>query len=106
MNLITIKAAVLCAERGIAECVLLADLHPFNVLQKQQGVKLGKGITIINPADVRENYVDRLVELRKAKGMTETAAREQLEDTVVFATMMLETNRLKRRTKTKDSFPR
>lgn len=88
----TIKAAVLCAERGIAECVLLADPASVQRVAEAQGVKLGKGITIINPADVRENYVDRLVELRKAKGMTETAAREQLEDTVVLGTMMLEAN--------------
>ncbi|QPB42962.1 phosphate acetyltransferase [Rodentibacter haemolyticus] len=88
----TIKAAVLCAERGIAECVLLADPASVQRVAEAQGVQLGKGITIINPADVRENYVDRLVELRKAKGMTEAAAREQLEDTVVLGTMMLEAN--------------
>lgn len=39
---------------------------------------------------VRENYVGRLVELRKNKGMTETVAREQLEDNVVLGTLMLE----------------
>lgn len=88
----TIKAAVLCAERGIAECVLLADPASVQRVAEAQGVTLGKGITIINPADVRENYVARLVELRKAKGMTETSAREQLEDTVVLGTMMLEAN--------------
>ena len=88
----TIKAAVLCAERGIAECVLLADPASVQRVSEAQGIKLGKGITIINPADVRENYVARLVELRNAKGMTETAAREQLEDTVVLGTMMLEAN--------------
>ncbi|OOF50604.1 phosphate acetyltransferase [Rodentibacter genomosp. 1] len=88
----TIKAAALCAERGIAECVLLADPASVQRVAEAQGVELGKGITIINPADVRENYVDRLVELRKAKGMTEAAAREQLEDTVVLGTMMLEAN--------------
>ena len=88
----TIKAAALCAERGIAECILLADPASVQRVAKAQGVQLGKGITIINPADVRENYVNRLVELRKAKGMTESAAREQLEDTVVLGTMMLEAN--------------
>ncbi|MBF0751650.1 MULTISPECIES: phosphate acetyltransferase [unclassified Pasteurella] len=88
----TIKAAALCAERGIAECVLLADPASVQRVAEAQGVELGKGITIINPADVCENYVDRLVELRKAKGMTEAAAREQLEDTVVLGTMMLEAN--------------
>lgn len=88
----TVKAAALCAERGIAECVLLADPAEVQRVAEAQGVVLGKGITIINPADVRENYVARLVELRKNKGMTEVVAREQLLDTVVLGTMMLEAN--------------
>ncbi|WP_455648351.1 phosphate acetyltransferase [Lonepinella koalarum] len=88
----TIKAATICAERGIAECVLLANPADVERIAEAQGVTLGKGITIIDPATVRYNYVDRLVELRKAKGMTETSAREQLEDNVVLGTMMLEAN--------------
>lgn len=88
----TIKAAALCAERGIAECVLLANPTDVQRVADAQGVVLGKGITVIDPATVRENYVARLVELRKAKGMTEESAREQLEDTVVLGTMMLEAN--------------
>ncbi|QEH17840.1 phosphate acetyltransferase [Histophilus somni] len=88
----TIKAAALCAERGIAECILLANPDDVKRVADAQGVVLGKGITIIDPVSVRENYVARLVELRKAKGMTETSAREQLEDTVVLGTMMLEAN--------------
>ncbi|MDO4625820.1 MAG: phosphate acetyltransferase [Pasteurellaceae bacterium] len=88
----TIKAAVLCAERGIAECVLLASPDAVKRVAEAQGVTLGKGITIIDPANVRENYVARLVELRKAKGVTEESAREMLEDTVVLGTMMLEAN--------------
>ncbi|WGE59830.1 phosphate acetyltransferase [Actinobacillus equuli] len=86
----TVKAAALCAERGIAECVLLANPTDVQRVAESQGVVLGKGITIINPEDVRENYVARLVELRKNKGMTEVVAREQLTDTVVLGTMMLE----------------
>ncbi|MGC7590138.1 phosphate acetyltransferase [Bisgaard Taxon 46] len=88
----TVKAAALCAERGIAECVLLASPDSVMRVAEAQGVQLGKGITIIDPATVRENYVARLVELRKNKGMTEDSAREQLEDTVVLGTMMLEAN--------------
>lgn len=88
----TVKAASLCAERGIAECILLANPEDVKRVAEAQGVVLGKGITVIDPASVRENYVARLVELRKAKGMTETSAREQLEDTVVLGTMMLEAN--------------
>lgn len=72
----TVKAAALCAERGIAECVLLAPPADVQRVAEAQGVTLGKGITIIDPAEVRENYVARLVELRKNKGMTEVVARE------------------------------
>lgn len=86
----TVKAAALCAERGIAECVLLAPPTEVERVAEAQGVVLGKGITIIDPATIRENYVNRLVELRKAKGMTEVVAREQLLDNVVLGTMMLE----------------
>lgn len=86
----TIKAAALCAERGIAECILLAPPADVHRVAEAQGVKLGAGITVIDPAEVRENYVTRLVELRKNKGMTEVVAREQLLDTVVLGTMMLE----------------
>lgn len=86
----TVKAAALCAERGIAECVLLANPTDVQRVAEAQGVKLGQGITIIDPKTVSENYVARLVELRKAKGMTEVVAREQLNDTVVLGTMMLE----------------
>lgn len=88
----TVKAAVLCAERGIAECVLLANPDDVQRVADAQGVQLGKGISIIDPALVRDKYVDRLVELRKAKGMTEIIAKEQLQDNVVLGTMMLEAN--------------
>ncbi|MEJ8677572.1 phosphate acetyltransferase [Plesiomonas shigelloides] len=88
----TIKAAALCAERGIAECILLGNPEDIQRVATSQGVVLGKGIQIINPADVIETYVPRLVELRKNKGMTEVVAREQLQDTVVLGTMMLEAN--------------
>lgn len=86
----TVKAASICAERGIAECVLLGNPEDIKRIADQQGVVLGTGITIVNPEEVREQYVARLVELRKNKGMTEVVAREQLQDTVVLGTMMLE----------------
>ncbi|MBD8511762.1 phosphate acetyltransferase [Photobacterium sp. WH77] len=88
----TVKAAAICAERGIAECVLLGNPAEIKRVAEQQGVVLGAGVDIIDPASVREQYVARLVELRKNKGMTEVVAREQLEDTVVLGTMMLEQN--------------
>ncbi|MCD9480506.1 phosphate acetyltransferase [Photobacterium phosphoreum] len=86
----TVKAAAICAERGIAECVLLGNPEEIRRVAEQQGVVLGAGVTIINSEEVRENYVARLVELRGAKGMTDVVAREKLKDSVFLGTMMLE----------------
>jgi len=86
----TVKAAAICAERGIATCILLGNPDEIQRVAAVQGVELGKGIEIVDPEEVRENYVARLVELRKNKGMTEVVAREQLEDNVMLGTMMLE----------------
>jgi len=86
----TVKAASICAERGIATCVLLGNPDEIQRVAAAQGVVLGKGVEIVDPEQVRENYVPRLVELRKSKGMTEVVAQEQLEDNVVLGTMMLE----------------
>ena len=86
----TVKAAAICAERGIATCVLLGNPDEINRVAASQGVELGTGIEIVDPEVVRESYVARLVELRKNKGMTEAVAREQLEDNVVLGTLMLE----------------
>ncbi|GKX54135.1 phosphate acetyltransferase [Leminorella grimontii] len=86
----TIKAAAICAERGIAQCILLGNPEEVKRVAEAQGVELGKGIEIVDPNEVREIYVPRLVELRKSKGMTEVVAREQLQDNVVLGTLMLE----------------
>ncbi|SIN96773.1 phosphotransacetylase [Salinivibrio sp. ES.052] len=88
----TIKAAAICAERKIAECVLLGNPEEIKRVADQQGVTLGAGVEIIDPVKARDKYVARLVELRKSKGITEVIAQEHLEDTVVLGTMMLEAN--------------
>lgn len=88
----TIKAAAICAERGIAKCILLGNPDEVRRVAQSQGVTLSHGIEIIDPQVVRENYVPRLVELRKSKGMTDILARDQLVDNVVLGTMMLESN--------------
>ena len=88
----TVKAAAICAERGIAECVLLGNPEEIKRVASQQGVELGAGVQIIDSDAIRENYVARLVELRGAKGMTEVVAREKLQDSVFLGTMMLENN--------------
>ena len=49
----TVKAAAICAERGIAECVLLGNPDEIKRVAAQQGVELGAGVTIINSDEVR-----------------------------------------------------
>ncbi|GAA5188820.1 phosphate acetyltransferase [Ferrimonas gelatinilytica] len=88
----TIKAAAICAERGIAECILLGNPAEIRRVAEQQGVELGEGIVVVDPDVVRERYVAPMCELRRSKGLTEVVAREQLQDNVVLGTMMLAEN--------------
>ncbi|MCR3815119.1 phosphate acetyltransferase, partial [Pseudomonas aeruginosa] len=54
-----------------------------------QGIVLPEGLEIIDPDLVRQRYVEPMVELRKGKGLNAPMAEQQLEDSVVLATMML-----------------
>ncbi|MEH6628537.1 MAG: phosphate acetyltransferase [Motiliproteus sp.] len=86
----TIKAAAVCAMRGISRCVLLGDKEEVLRLAEGLGVTLPDGVEIFDPNQIRKHYIERLVELRKHKGMTPILADEQLKDNVVLGTMMLE----------------
>lgn len=85
----TVEAAAIAAERGIAHCVLLGDPERIADVARKRGVNLGDGVSIVAPRSVRSTYVAPMVELRKHKGLTAAAARDQLGDTVVLGTMML-----------------
>ncbi|MEI6896157.1 MAG: phosphate acetyltransferase [Psychromonas sp.] len=88
----TIQAALICAQRGIAKPILLGNPEEIHRIATQQGIVLTDDVEIIRPSDVIENYIAPMVELRKAKGLTEVVAREQLQDPVVLGTMMLAEN--------------
>ena len=85
----TIKAAAICCERKIARCQLIGDKEEILRIAEQQGIDLPENLLIVDPRIIRENYVEPLVELRKAKGLSHVVARENLKDNVVLATMML-----------------
>nr|WP_010130355.1 phosphate acetyltransferase [Microbulbifer agarilyticus] len=85
----TVRAALVCAERGIARPVLLGDPKEIHRVAEQQGILLADKVEIIDPDNTRNKYVDAMVELRKNKGLTEIVAKEQLQDNVVLGTMML-----------------
>ncbi|KGT47184.1 MULTISPECIES: phosphate acetyltransferase [Acinetobacter] len=84
----TIQAAAICQSRGIAHCILLAKPEAVFEVAKARNIELPIDLEIIDPDLIRENYVDKMVELRKGK-LNELQAREQLQDTVVLGTMML-----------------
>ena len=86
----TIKAASICGQRGIAKCILLGNREEITRLAEHQGIELGEGVTIVEPEQVKQNYVAPMVELRKHKGLTELIAKEQLDDNVTLGTMMLQ----------------
>ncbi|WP_299592585.1 phosphate acetyltransferase [uncultured Microbulbifer sp.] len=85
----TVKAALSCAERGIARPVLLGDPKEIHRVAEQQGLSLSDKVEIIDPKSARNKYVEPMVKLRKNKGLTEIVAKEQLQDNVVLGTMML-----------------
>jgi phosphate acetyltransferase len=85
----TIKAAAICARRGIARCVLLGDPAEIQAVARSQDIELPDNLEILNPAEVRPNYVNPLFEMRKHKGLSLEMAASQLEDNVVLGTVML-----------------
>ena len=85
----TIKAAAICQERGIANCVLLGKPETIRAVAEAQGIELPEGLEVLDMDEVRNQYIAPMVELRKSKGLTEPMAEAQLEDTVVLGTMML-----------------
>ncbi|MCD6046492.1 MAG: phosphate acetyltransferase [Gammaproteobacteria bacterium] len=86
----TVMAAASCAQQGLARCILLGDAEEIHRVAENNGVTLGANIVILDPKILAPRYIERLVELRKDKGMTEVLAEEYLHDPVVVGTMMLE----------------
>jgi len=85
----TIRAAAICAERGIAHCILLGARDKIQAIAAKQGVDLPEALEIVDPATIRSKYIWPMVELRKARGLTPLQAEVGLEDSVVVGTMMV-----------------
>jgi phosphate acetyltransferase len=85
----TIRAAVACADRGMARCLLLGPPGEVAAQAGLLGLRLPAGVTVLDPRAVAERYVAPLAELRRHKGWNEDVAREHLADPVTVGTMML-----------------
>jgi phosphate acetyltransferase len=85
----TLRAAAICAERGIARPVLLAAPQAVQEAARGLGLVLPDTVEVVDPAAVAERYVAPLVERRRAKGWSEEVAREHLADPIMLGTVML-----------------
>lgn len=85
-----IRAAAICHERCIAQCVLIGEPSEVRRLADAQGIDLPPDLEIVDPNnELRMNYVEAMVALRKHKGLTYPSAFALLEDVTVIGTMML-----------------
>jgi phosphate acetyltransferase len=85
----TVQAAIVCHQRKLARCVLLGDVNEIKAVAQSQGLELPDDIEIINPSEVRSQYIDAMVEARKHKALAPDMAEAMLEDNVVLGTMMV-----------------
>ncbi len=88
-----IRAAVACAQRGIAQCVLLGEPAAIKRVAMEQGVELPPAVEIVDAAAIRADHVRTLIELREAALSSEQAAQE-LRDDGLLATVLLAQGRV------------
>ncbi len=89
-DLRTIKAAEIALKEGYANIILVGNEETINQMATENNVDLSN-VRIINPktSQKREEYANKLFELRQAKGMTKEQAEELVNDEVYFGMMMV-----------------
>lgn len=82
-----LEAVEIVLKKNIAKVILLGD--PDSLTKKSDKIK---NATIINPktSDLMPEFVDKLVEIRKSKGLTPEDAKKLLEDNFYFACMLVQ----------------
>ena len=85
----TVQAAIICHERRLARCALIAAPQEVQSVADSLGIQIPGDMEIIDPQSVRDRYIAPMVELRKHKGLTADQAEALLEDNVVLGTMMV-----------------
>jgi len=68
---------------------LLGDPEKIHQVASTHGITLSDEITIVDPATVRQRYIEPMVKLRQHKGLTSQMAEDQLQSRIVLGTMML-----------------
>ena len=79
----TVKAADIILKEGIADIILLGNHDEIKNLEKKFNLDLSKA-EIIDPisSSKKELYIEKLMELRKSKGLTREGAIELLNQDI------------------------
>ena len=87
----TLKAADALLKDAVAKIILIGNPETISATAKENNLTNLDKAEIINPLDhaKKATYVDLLVELRKAKGMTEEKATPLVEDPLYLACLMI-----------------
>ncbi|QCI23203.1 phosphate acetyltransferase [Buchnera aphidicola (Melaphis rhois)] len=89
-----IEAATICSNKNIADCVLLGNLEEIKHIAKLYNIKLSPNIEVLNPELIRNNYIERFVQLRNKHSITTAHAQQILKDDTVLSTLILESNKV------------
>lgn len=87
----TLKAADIILQEKIAEISLIGNPSKIEELSKNWNLKHIAQAQIIDPINhpKKTQYIDLMVELRKAKGLTLSNAQKLIEDPLYLATLMI-----------------
>ena len=85
-----LEAASKVTKEGFANIILLGDENQIAEDAKKYNIDLS-GVSIINPlkSEKKQQYIEKLYELRKHKGLTIEQAEELLKEPIYYGMMML-----------------
>lgn len=89
-----LKAASIITKEKIANIVLIGNKQKILNICDKENIIFSDGIQIVNPLEYerKDEYVNKLYELRKHKGITLKKSEELMQDYIYFATMMVYLN--------------
>ena len=90
----TIKAAIICHEKNIANCVLLGSEDKIHDVIEQNQLQKPEDLQIICPTSIRDQFVQPMLKIRAHKNLVAPMAQQQLEDPIVVGTMMVALNQV------------
>ena len=87
----TIQAADIAIEEGLAQIILIGDPAEINALASRKGLKNIGRAKIVDPKshEMKERYIELMLELRKSKGLTREEASRLIEDPLYLGVLMI-----------------